>query len=96
VEAKRALEFLYEDVLGRLWPRNQHRASQPPGATRGMQLNGQQPRGKLLDRMRNALRVGQYALDTEKTQVDWGERLARLQVLAGLLIPERDRSCRHA
>jgi integron integrase len=36
--------------------------------------NGQQPGVKLLDRMRNALRVGQYALDTEKAYVDWARQ----------------------
>jgi hypothetical protein len=34
-------------------------------------LNGRQPGVKLLDRVRNALRAGQYALETEKTYVDW-------------------------
>ena len=36
-----------------------------------MYLNGRQPGVKLLDRVRNALRAGQYALETEKTYVDW-------------------------
>ena len=36
-----------------------------------MYLNGRQPGVKLLDRVRNALRVGQYGLETEKTYVDW-------------------------
>ena len=79
-EAERALEFLYVHVLGRKWPRNGYRkrgsdAKQTKGAgktpetgVQGRYVNGQRRDVKLLDRVRDALRVGQYALDTEKTR----------------------------
>ena len=46
-------------------------ATRPAGKPNPVYLNGQQQGVKLLDRVRNALRVGQYALETEKTYVDW-------------------------
>ena len=73
VEATAALRFLYEEVLNRRWPRDILDSS-PPSARGGesaVYLNGQRQDVKLLDRVRNALRVGQYALETEKTYVDW-------------------------
>lgn len=66
-EARRALEFLYEEVLDRRWPRRtKNAAAQRRRVKKAVYLNGQQKDVKLLDRMRNAMRVGQYALDTEK------------------------------
>jgi hypothetical protein len=75
VEAAAAVRFLYERVLHRHWPRgalegpNENGANRSPGKLSAVYLNGRQPGVKLLDRVRNALRVGQYALDTEKTYV---------------------------
>jgi hypothetical protein len=77
VEATAAIRFLYEVVLQRRWPRGVLDApGKGSGAGTGDQppavyLNGRQPGVKLLDRVRNALRVGQYALETEKTYVAW-------------------------
>jgi integron integrase len=77
VEATAAIRFLYEVVLQRRWPRGVLDApGEGSGAGTGDQppavyLNGRQPGVKLLDRVRNALRVGQYALETEKTYVAW-------------------------
>jgi len=74
-EARRALQFLYEEVLHRRWPRRAENApAQRRRAKKAVYLNGQQKDVKLLDRMRNAMRVGQYALDTEKAYVDWARR----------------------
>jgi integrase len=76
-EAERALKFLYERVLNRHWPARQERPiEKTPGAVAG---KGSGDKGvdvnegsvKLMTRVRNALRVGQYALDTEKAYVDW-------------------------
>jgi integron integrase len=77
VEAAAAIRFLYEGVLQRHWPRgalegpNENGANRSSGKPSAVYLNGRQPGVKLLDRVRNALRVGQYALETEKTYVDW-------------------------
>jgi len=62
-------------VLHRRWPRRtQNVAAKRRRAKKAVYLNGQQKDVKLLDRMRNAMRVGQYALDTEKAYVDWARR----------------------
>ena len=51
-EARRALQFLYEDVLHRRWPRSaQHAAAQRRRAKKAVYLNGQQKDVKLLDRL---------------------------------------------
>ncbi len=77
VEATAAIRFLYEGVLQRHWPRGalegpkENAANRSAGRPKAVYLNGRQPGVKLLDRVRNALRVGQYALETEKTYVDW-------------------------
>lgn len=77
VEATAAIRFLYEVVLERHWPRGALEGAGERDATRSgakpkpVYLNGCQQGVKLLDRVRNALRVGQYALETEKTYVDW-------------------------
>jgi len=77
VEATAAIRFLYEVVLQRRWPRGvldgmaESTAHGSGGKPKPVYLNGRQPGVKLLDRVRNALRVGQYALETEKTYVDW-------------------------
>ena len=77
VEAAAAIRFLYEVVLQQHWPRgalegpNENAANRSAGKPKAVYLNGRQPGVKLLDRVRNALRAGQYALDTEKTYVDW-------------------------
>jgi hypothetical protein len=74
-EARRALQFLYEDVLHRRWPRRTLSAAvQRRKAKKAVYLNGQQKDVKLLDRMRNAMRVGQYALQTENAYVEWARR----------------------
>ncbi len=74
-EAERALEFLYQDVLHRRWPRHKHvRSDRRRQPDRAVYLNGRQPGVKLLDRMRDALRVGKYALNTERTYVDWAKQ----------------------
>ena len=74
-EARRALQFLYEEVLHRRWPRRSlSAAGQRWKAKKAVYLNGQQKDVKLLDRMRNAMRVGQYALDTEKAYVEWARK----------------------
>jgi integron integrase len=94
-EAERAIKFLYEQVLRRLWPRKgcqipgdgarwqrkDEAAAKKEGAgvvargrkveDRGRYLNGTRQDIKLLDRVRNAMRVGQYALDTERAYVQW-------------------------
>ena len=73
VEAAAAIRFLYEAVLERHWPRGalegvvETNATRPQNRQETVYLNGRQPGVKLLDRVRNALRVGQYALETEKT-----------------------------
>jgi len=80
VEAAAAIRFLYEVVLKRHWPRGALEDSAETDATRPQQrqepvyLNGRQPGVKLRDRVRNALRVGQYALETEKTYLAWIEK----------------------
>ena len=79
-EAQRALQFLYESVLERVWPRENRPAERehaPWGTNKAVYLNGQQPGVKLMDRVREALRVGQYALDTEKAYVDWAQKFIR-------------------
>jgi len=100
-EAERALKFLYEQVLRRLWPRDVRSGEQRAESTerrgdgghrgaaggrkasdaRGQRLddkarylNGRQEGVQLLDRVRNAVRVAQYALDTEKIYVNWARR----------------------
>jgi hypothetical protein len=78
-EAKRALKFLYEQVLQRRWPDRQEGRSGKTGGVmkgrvtsdKGVYLNGADASVKLMDRVRNALRVGQYALESEKAYVDW-------------------------
>ena len=80
VEAAAAIRFLYEVVLERHWPRGalegvvETNATRPQNRQETVYLNGRQPGVKLLDRVRNALRVGQYVLETEKTYVDWIEK----------------------
>jgi hypothetical protein len=70
-------------VLHRHWPRgalegpNENGANRSPGKLSAVYLNGRQPGVKLLDRVRNALRVGQYALETEKAYVDWIKQYIR-------------------
>ena len=77
VEAGAAIRFLYEVVLERHWPRGALEGTGESGGNgsggkpKAVYLNGCQQGVKLLDRVRNALRVGQYALETEKTYVDW-------------------------
>jgi hypothetical protein len=67
VEASEALRFLYEVVLQRHWPRGTLEGTGESGANRGdakaqaVYLNGRQQGVKLPDRVRNTLRVGQYA-----------------------------------
>jgi integron integrase len=78
-EAERALKFLYERVLERLWPMRQDEMSGEAGRTltgkadggKGVYLNGGDRSVKLMTRVQNALRVGQYGLETEKTYADW-------------------------
>jgi hypothetical protein len=73
VEAAAAIRFLYEVVLERHWPRGALEGTGESGGNgsggkpKAVYLNGCQQGVKLLDRVRNALRVGQYALETEKT-----------------------------
>ena len=73
VEAGAAIRFLYEVVLERRWPRGALEGTGEGGGNgsggkpKAVYLNGCQQGVKLLDRVRNALRVGQYALETEKT-----------------------------
>ena len=80
VEAAAAIRFLYEAVLERHWPRGalegvvETNATRPQNRHETVYLNGRQPGVKLLDRVRNALRVGQYALETEKTYLAWIEK----------------------
>jgi len=80
VEAAAALRFLYEVVLERHWPRGaleddaEGKATRPQDRQEPVYLNGRQPGVKLRDRVRNALRVGQYALETEKTYLAWSSR----------------------
>ena len=79
-EAERALKFLYESVLERVWPRENRPAENenaPSGTNKAVYLNGQRPGVKLMDRVREALRVGQYALETEKAYVDWARKFIR-------------------
>ncbi len=79
-EAERALKFLYESVLERVWPRENRPAENenaPSGTNKAVYLNGQRPGVKLMDRVREALRVGQYALETEKVYVDWARKFIR-------------------
>ena len=65
VEAAAAIRFLYEVVLERHWPRGalegckENAATRSGGKPKAVYLNGRQPGVKLLDRVRNALRVGQ-------------------------------------
>lgn len=69
-EAQRALKFLYENVLERVWPgenRPRNKDHAPSGTKRAVYLHGQRLGVKLMDRVRKALRVGQYALETEKS-----------------------------
>ena len=78
-EAERALKFLYERVLERLWPMRQEEKAAGLGKSvtgngsgdKGVYLNGGDRSVKLMTRVQNALRVGQYALETEKAYVDW-------------------------
>jgi hypothetical protein len=76
VEAAVAIRFLYEVVLQRHWPRealegpNENTANPSARKAKAVYLNGRQPGVKLLDRVRDALRVGQYALETEKAYVN--------------------------
>ena len=73
-EAERALKFLYERVLERLWPTRQEEKAAGLGKSvtgngngdKGVYLNGGDRSVKLMTRVQNALRVGQYALETEK------------------------------
>ena len=80
VEATAAIRFLYEVVLQRHWPRGalegsvESEATRPAGKPNPVYLNGQQQGVKLLDRVRNAIRVGQYALETEKSVVGCASR----------------------
>jgi hypothetical protein len=73
VEAGAAIRFLYEVVLQRHWPRGaldgtgESGGNGSGGKPKAVYLNGCQQGVKLLDRVRDALRVGQYALETEKT-----------------------------
>jgi hypothetical protein len=75
VEATAALRFLYEVVLQRRWPRGvldgtaENTAHGSGGKPKPVYLNGRQPGVKRLDRVRNALREGQYARETEKIPV---------------------------
>jgi integron integrase len=87
-EAERALRFLYEHVLGRRWPGKAEGGNvKDDGGRRkdeggkGVYLNGADRSVKLLDRVRNALRVGQYALESEKTYVDWITKFIRFHKL---------------
>jgi hypothetical protein len=73
--AQWALQFLYEQVLQRRWPRRgRDRRGARQQRPKAVFVNGTRPGVKLLDRMRQALRVGQYALDTEKCYVDWARQ----------------------
>lgn len=80
VEAAAAIRFLYEVVLERHWPRGaleddvERKATRPQNRQEPVYLNGRQPGVELLDRVRNALRVGQYALETEKAYLAWIEK----------------------
>ncbi len=56
---------------------NENGANRSPAKLSAVYLNGRQPGVKLLDRVRNALRVGQYALETEKAYVDWIKQYIR-------------------
>jgi hypothetical protein len=58
------------------WPRealegpNENTANRSAGDVKAVYLNGRQPGVKLLDRVRDALHVGPYALETEKAYVN--------------------------
>ncbi len=88
-EAERALKFLYERVLERLWPMRQEERAVGLGESvtgngsgdKGVYLNGGDRSVKLMTRVRNALRVGQYALETEKAYVDWILKYVRFHKL---------------
>jgi hypothetical protein len=72
VEATAAIRFLYEVVLQRRWPRGvldrtaDSTAHGSGGKPKAVYLNGRQPDVKLLDRVQNALRVGQFTTNPGK------------------------------
>jgi hypothetical protein len=78
--------------LNRHWPARQEgpTGKTPDGKGKGngdkaVFVNGSDGSVKLMTRVRNALRVGQYALDTEKAYVDWILKYIRFHKLRRLL-----------
>jgi integron integrase len=85
-EAERALRFLYERVLGRKWPHRRHIKAGNAGAVTSSTARGSGEHGRvrfrggqrqdvaLAERMRQALRLAQHPITTEKIYVRWVER----------------------
>ena len=54
---------------------SQEQSAADPGAKGGSQANGQcQPAPRLLEQVRNVMRLGHYSIHTERSYVDWIKR----------------------
>jgi integron integrase len=61
-------------VLDRLWPKELGRGRPARPREKRVFLNGHEPGVDVLDRVRNGVRVAQYAFNTENAYADWVKR----------------------